>query len=156
LGVVLIGTLYPLIAQAMGVQLSIGPPFFDKAAVPVALALVVVTMAGPMLKWRRDDLRVLGRRLAVPGAVAAVAPAGVPIAAPGIGVLPLLGLVFAAGLAIASVAPLWKRNLRRTPLHVWGMVVAHLGIAVSMAGMASDSAFTRERLIAARIGESVQ
>ena len=57
------------------------------------------------------------------------------------------------GSAAASVAPLWGRNLRRTPLFTYGMVVAHLGIAVSLAGMACDSAFTQETLVAARVGE---
>ncbi|WP_294337036.1 cytochrome c biogenesis protein CcsA, partial [uncultured Sphingomonas sp.] len=46
LGIVLIGTFYPLVAQGFGVQLSIGPPFFNKAAGPVALALVVAMAAG--------------------------------------------------------------------------------------------------------------
>src|SRR4029079_6783922 len=63
-------------------------------------------------------------------------------------------LVLAAGVAAASVAPLWKRNLRRTPLFTFGMVIAHLGIAVSLAGMATTSAFNQERLIALRVGES--
>src|SRR3546814_15547849 len=75
------------------------------------------------------------------------------VAVPGIGVLPLLGLGFAGGLAVASVAPLWGRTLGRTPLFTWGMVIAHLGIAVSLAGMASDAAFTKEPLVAARVGE---
>jgi cytochrome c-type biogenesis protein CcmF len=52
------------------------------------------------------------------------------------------------------LAPLWGRDLRRTPLFTWGMVVAHLGIAVSLAGMACDAAFTKETLVAARIGET--
>jgi cytochrome c-type biogenesis protein CcmF len=69
--------------------------------------------------------------------------------------LPMLGLVLAIGVGAASMAPLWKRNLRRTPLFTWGMVIAHLGIAVSLAGMASDSAFSQERLVAARPGETV-
>src|SRR3546814_14893913 len=75
------------------------------------------------------------------------------VAVPGIGVLPLLGLGFAGGLAVASVAPLWGRTLGRTPLFTWGMVIAHLGIAVSLAGMASAAAFTKETLGAARVGE---
>ncbi|KHA63035.1 cytochrome c-type biogenesis CcmF C-terminal domain-containing protein, partial [Sphingomonas sp. Ant20] len=72
------------------------------------------------------------------------------------GVLPWAGLSLAAGLAVASVAPLWKRNLRRTPMFTYGMVLAHLGIAVSLAGMASDSAFTRETLVAVRAGQSAR
>ena len=53
-----------------------------------------------------------------------------------IGVLPLLGLVAAALVGVASVAPLWKRKLNRTPLFTWGMVLAHFGIAVALFGVA--------------------
>jgi cytochrome c-type biogenesis protein CcmF len=73
-----------------------------------------------------------------------------------IGALPLLGLMIAPAVAVASVAPLWKRDLRRTPLFTWGMVIAHLGCAVSLVGMASDSAFTQETLAAVRPGETVR
>jgi cytochrome c-type biogenesis protein CcmF len=153
LGVVLIGTLYPIVAASFGVQLSVGPPFFNKAAGPVALLLVAVMAVGPLLRWRRDRPRAALRRVAMPVAVTAVALAILLMLAPGIGLLSLLGLMLAAGVAVASIAPLWGRDLGRTPLFTWGMVVAHLGIAVSLAGMASDSAFTRETLVAARIGE---
>jgi cytochrome c-type biogenesis protein CcmF len=80
----------------------------------------------------------------------------VMLLAPGMRVLPFLGLVLAGAAGAASVAPLWKRNLRRTPLFIWGMVIAHLGIAVSLAGMASESAFTKERLVASYLGETQQ
>ena len=156
LGIVLIGTLYPIVAAAFGVQLSVGPPFFDKAAGPVALALVAAMAVGPLLRWRRDRLRTALRRVAVPASGAALTLIAVWLVAPGIAILPLLGLTFAAGLALASIAPLWGRNLRRTPLFTYGMVVAHLGIATSLAGIASDSAFTKERLVASRVGETHQ
>ncbi|HKY82320.1 MAG TPA: cytochrome c-type biogenesis CcmF C-terminal domain-containing protein, partial [Sphingobium sp.] len=80
----------------------------------------------------------------------------VALLAPPIRILPMLGLILAVGVAAASVAPLWKRNLRRTPLFTWGMVIAHLGCAVSLAGMACDSAFTVEKLAAVRPGDVVQ
>jgi len=69
--------------------------------------------------------------------------------------LSFVGLSLAVGLAVASLAPLWGRNWRRTPMVTYGMVVAHLGIAVSLAGMACDSAFTSETLVAARVGQPI-
>jgi cytochrome c-type biogenesis protein CcmF len=56
----------------------------------------------------------------------------------------------------ASIMPLRGRSLRRLPLPVWGMVLGHLGVAVALFGMAADSAFTTEKLIAARVGETAQ
>jgi cytochrome c-type biogenesis protein CcmF len=154
LALILIGTLYPIVAASFGVQLSVGPPFFNRAAGPIALVLVAAMAIGPLLRWRRDTLRAaLGRGAIIGAALAAVALGAVFILAPGIGVLPLLGLALAAGVGVASVAPLWGRSLARTPLFTWGMVVAHVGIAVSLAGMACDSAFTKETLVATRIGQ---
>ncbi|MBX3595232.1 heme lyase CcmF/NrfE family subunit [Sphingomonas sp.] len=153
LGIVLIGTLYPIVAQAMGQQLSVGAPFFNKTAGPIALALVAAVAAGPLLNWRRDDANALLGKLTVPIAVCVLAAAATFVLAPAIGWMELIGLALAAGLAVASVAPLWRRKLRRTPLFTWGMVAAHLGVAVSLAGMAADSAFTQERLVAARYGQ---
>ncbi|MEA3060732.1 MAG: cytochrome c-type biosis protein CcmF [Sphingomonadales bacterium] len=155
LGLVLIVTLYPLVTEAMGVKVSVGPPYFNSAAGPIGLALVIVMAVGPLLRWRRDRLKEAARRLAIPAAVGLLAVAAVVLLAPGIGLLPLFGLVLAFGVGAASLAPLWKRNLRRTPLFVWGMVVAHLGIAVSLAGMAAESAFTSEKLVAARVGDTL-
>jgi len=156
LGIVLVGTLYPLILEAAtGTKLSVGPPYFDAAAGPLALILVAVMAAGPLLRWRRDNLAPLAKRLAPAAGLALIVLIAVKFVAPSIHILSLLGLALAAGLALASVAPLWQRNLRRTPLFVWGMVLAHLGVAVSLAGMACDSSFTVEKLVAARVGETV-
>ncbi|MDV3457120.1 heme lyase CcmF/NrfE family subunit [Sphingomonas sp. HF-S4] len=154
LGVVFIGTLYPLAAQAAGVQLSIGAPFFNKALVPVALALVVATAAGPLLRWRRDNWNALAKRALVPTAAAGVSFALLFALARGAHFASVVAIALSVGLAVASVAPVARRNLRRTPLHVWGMVIAHLGVAVSIAGMASDSAFKVERLAAIQVGQN--
>jgi cytochrome c-type biogenesis protein CcmF len=157
LGIVLVGTIYPLLVEAVGGEkLSVGPPYFNVTAGPLALLLVAIMAAGPLLKWRRDRWGDFFRRIRMPAVLAVVALAAIPLLAPGIGILPLLGLVLALGAGAASVAPLWKRNLARTPLFTWGMVIAHLGIAVSLAGMAAESFFTRETLIAARLGETVR
>ena len=153
LGIVLIGTLYPIVASAFGVQLSVGPPFFNRTAGPIALGLALLMVVGPLLRWRRDRVRAVLGRARIPVAVLALVLIAALLLVPGIDVLPMLGLVIAAGVAVGSVAPLWGRDLRRTPLFTYGMVVAHLGIATSLAGMAADSAFTKETLVSAKIGE---
>ena len=155
LGTVFVGTLYPLGVEVLtGEKLSVGPPYFNSAAGPLALILVAVMAAGPLIRWRPDDARAVLKRVALPVTLSALALLALLLLFPTIGILPLLGLVLAAGAAAASLAPLWGRNLRRTPLSTWGMVVAHFGIAVSLAGMASESAFTKEALVALRPGES--
>ena len=154
LGLVLIGTLYPLVTEALGEKISIGPPYFNLVTGPIALVLVIAMAAGPLLRWRSDRAGALLRRLALPVLLTALVLLACVLLAPRIRILPLLGLVLATGVGAASLAPLWGRNLRRTPLHIWGMAIAHLGIAVSLAGMASESAFTQERLIALRPGQS--
>ena len=71
-------------------------------------------------------------------------------------ILPLLGLALGLGLLVASILPLRGRKLRTVKLPLWGMVIAHLGVAVALLGMAAESAFTKERLVAVRIGDKVE
>ncbi|BAK66289.1 cytochrome c-type biogenesis protein CcmF [Sphingobium sp. SYK-6] len=154
LGLVLVGTLYPLLTEMMGVRVSVGPPYFNAVIGPVALLLMALLVVGPLLRWRRDDAgAVLRRALPAVGLGVLALIAAVALPSPPIGWLPTLGLGLAAAVALASLAPLWKRNLLRTPLFTYGMVIAHLGCAVSLAGMASESAFSVERLAAAKPGD---
>ena len=156
LGVVLVGTLYPLIAEALsGEKLSVGPPYFNSVASPLALGLAALMMIAPQLRWRHDATPILPRL--TPGVLVAIAVlAGSLLLWPGIGWLQRLGLAIGAGLLPASIQPLFGRTLRRTPLAVWGMVFAHLGVAVAILGMASDAAFTKERLAAASPREKIE
>ncbi|GAO38670.1 cytochrome c biogenesis protein CcmF [Sphingomonas changbaiensis NBRC 104936] len=157
LGIVFVGTLYPLFVEAVsGEKLSVGPPYFNSAAGPLALLLVVIMAAGPLMRWRRDQLKTVLNRMALPILGTAIVLLLVVLVAPPMGVLPTLGLILAIGVGAASLAPLWGRNLKRTPLFTYGMVIAHLGIAVSLAGMACESAFTKETLVAAKVGETKQ
>ena len=155
LGIVFVGTLYPLIAEALsGEKLSVGPPYFDSVAGPLALVLAALMIIAPQLRWRRDAAPILPRL--APGVLVAVGTLAASfILSPSMGALPRLGLAIGAGLLPASLQPLFGRSLRRTPLAVWGMALAHFGVAIALLGMASDSAFTKERLVAARPGDRV-
>jgi cytochrome c-type biogenesis protein CcmF len=116
--------------------------------------MLVVLAVGPLLRWRRDSFE----RVQKP--VVAIVVAGLAVLAgvyfiAGVALLPLLGMALAAAVAVGSVMPLAGRSLRRLPLAVWGMVVAHFGVAVALFGMAADTAFQQERLVAAQVGETI-
>ena len=98
-------------------------------------------LVGPLLRWRKDNLRRI--KLVLIG-LTLVATLVLEFALSAVSILPLLGLTFAVGLGIASFLPLRGRNIRRLPIAVWGMVIAHFGIAVALFGMASESAFSKE------------
>jgi cytochrome c-type biogenesis protein CcmF len=155
LGIVLFGTLYPLVAEAMGAKVSVGPPYFNPMGALFVVPMLLVMAVGPLLRWRRDTLSRVRGSLIVPVGVVVLAAIAI-IAGGWPGLLPFIGLALAGGLALASLLPLKGRSLRRTPLAIWGMVIAHLGIAVSLFGMASESAFSVEKLVAARVGESTR
>jgi cytochrome c-type biogenesis protein CcmF len=155
LGIVLFGTLYPLVAEAMGAKVSVGPPYFNPMGALFVVPMLLVMAVGPLLRWRRDSLSRVRGNLVIPVGVVILAAIGI-IASGWPGVLPFLGLALAGGLAVASLMPLKGRSLLRTPLATWGMVVAHLGIAVALFGMASESAFSVEKLVAARVGDSTR
>lgn len=154
LGVVLLGTLYPLMAEATGTRVSVGPPYFNPVSALFFVPLVLALCVGPLLRWRRDRLSRVSRPVALSAAVLAVTLVLAAVLG-GHSILATLGLALAAALAVASFQPLLGRNLRRLPLPVWGMVVAHFGVAVALFGMASEAAFTRERLAALSPGEKV-
>jgi cytochrome c-type biogenesis protein CcmF len=155
LGIVLFGTLYPLLAEAMGERVSVGPPYFNPVSAIFAVPMLAVLAIGPLLRWRRDRFARVRKTLAAP-AIALVCAAAAVVGWGGAQVLPFIGLVLAAALAVASLLPLRERNLRRTPLAIWGMVLAHLGVAVSLFGMASERAFSVEKLVAVRVGETAR
>ena len=151
LAIVLLGTLYPLLTEAFDVRVSVGPPYFNPVGAIFAIPMLVVMGVGPLLRWRQDRLDRIGKEVALFGALVLAALILASVLAD-IGILPLLGLALGLGLAVASLLPLRRRKLSRTPLAIWGMVVAHFGIAVALLGMSSESAFTQERLAALEEG----
>ena len=155
LGIVFLGTLYPLFVEAInGEKLSVGAPYFNSVAGPLALVLAVLVGVGPLLSWRRDT-RPVFKKLIIPALLGVTALVITLIVAPGMGILSRLGLAVAAYLASASILPLIGRNPLRTPLATWGMVFAHFGVAVALTGMAMNGAFSSERLAVIKTGETL-
>jgi cytochrome c-type biogenesis protein CcmF len=155
LGIVFLGTLYPLFVEALnGEKLSVGAPYFNAVAGPLALLLAVLVGIGPLLSWRHERRRVF-KQLVIPALLGATALVITIVLAPNIGILPRLAFTAAAFLVAAAILPLINRNPLRAPLATWGMVVAHFGIAVALTGMAANAAFSTERLAIAKPGDTL-
>lgn len=156
---VLVGTLFPLFAEAWnGTRLSVGEPYFNTTAVPIALALLFLMGIGPALPWRKASGAVLRRRLLAP-AGAALALALVLLAA-GVDKPKALAGVVLGSFVAAQV--LWdlgrlarRRSLRSNRRRVGGQVV-HLGVALIAVGIAVSSSYQVERQATLRRGESLQ
>jgi cytochrome c-type biogenesis protein CcmF len=156
---VFLGTLYPLFLDAVGgPKVSVGFPFFDRTFAPLMVPVLLAVAVGPLLAWKRGDLLGALQRLWIAFAAALlVVLIGLYLAGfkP---ILALLGLALAAWVAMGSIsewaervklfrAPLaetWRRACN-LPRAAYGMSLAHLGLAVSVAGIAA-SAFQIERI----------
>jgi cytochrome c-type biogenesis protein CcmF len=152
LAVVLLGTLYPLVTEAFGVRVSVGPPYFNPVGAIFLLPMLAVLTIGPLLRWRHDHFERVRAEVVLAGVIGLAALVAVALIG-GVGLLPMLGFGLAAAVAVGSVLPLKGRSLKRLPIQTSGMVIAHFGVAVALFGMAADTAFTSERLVAARVGE---
>ncbi len=156
---VFLGTLYPLFSDAVGgPKLSVGFPFFNRTFVPLMVPVLIAVAVGPQLAWKRGDLAAALQRLwlALAGTVVVVL---VGLYATGGGpVLAVLGLGLAAWALLAAAmewtdrirllrapaAESWRRALS-LPRAAHGMTLAHMGLAITVAGIAA-SAWQQERI----------
>ncbi|MCG2841352.1 heme lyase CcmF/NrfE family subunit [Sandaracinobacter sp. RS1-74] len=154
LGVVFLGTLYPMALEAAtGTQISVGPPYFNRTTLPLLLAMTALMAVGPFLGWKRSGTGHLAARLLPAGAAAAVfvLVAAWPFGVRGVGWL--LGFGAAAWLGAASLSMLLRKGVT---LAIAGMALAHLGVAISILGATASGALQREALVALRVGDAVE
>ena len=163
--VVLLGTLFPLLYQALrGQQVTVGAPYFNTVAVPVGLTLLFLMAVAPALSWRKVDAGVLWHRLAVPAWVGALTVLVCALA--GIrGVAPLLAFglgAFAGASAVRSLV-LSVRASRQRGSGWWrglvgranGGMVVHLGVVVLAIGLAAAGSFAQRAELGLRPGHVV-
>jgi cytochrome c-type biogenesis protein CcmF len=170
--VVFWGTFFPLISEAVtGNQASVGPPWFDRYIVPLALILVLLSGVGPVIAWRRATPSNLRRNLGRP-ALAALVLAGALLAAGIRGSVTALLMFTLAGFVVACVAQeLWRgvrarRAMAREPVPValvslvrrnrrrYGGYLVHAGVAVLFVGVAASSSFHAVRDVRLSPGQS--
>ena len=162
---VFLGTLYPLALEAAtGAKISVGPPYYALTFVPLALPLLALVPVGQALAWKRGDLLAVGRRLFAAVAFAAAVALGLvawtsggPVLAPvGIGIGAFLILGSAADVVArlgASGQPIRVRlaRARGLPRSVWGSSLAHMGLGLTVIGIAAQ-AWSAETIATARPG----
>jgi cytochrome c-type biogenesis protein CcmF len=168
-GEVLVGTLYPLFVDALGLgKISVGPAYFNIVIVPLAIPLIVLMGVGPLLSWKRGDIKGALSRLKFAGVAALVAVVATVIIA---GAAPkslwaALGLGLAAWLLFGSLTELAGRvrlfqapfaeTLRRAanlPRSAYGQTISHAGLALLLVGVTGSLAWQAEKLQTMRPGD---
>ena len=149
--VVLLGTVFPLIVEAMQQrQIVVGEPFFDRLTIPIGLTMLFIMAVAPVLPWRRDGRELLSQRLLVP-ALMGVASLVFSVAVGATGLAPLLAFGlggFAAGSALRHlVRAVRVQRLRGFVGRANGGMVVHLGVILICVALAASNSFTRSQEI---------
>jgi len=161
---VLGGTLFPLAAEYFGREVSVGAPYFNQMFTVLVPVLVLFLGIGLFSQWRDTRTqRLLGR---VPLLLLASLPVAlaVPWLMGGIGFGPVLGLFLVSWVVFATALDVWEKCGSRGLVAGWlgtsrsfkGMVFGHLGLAAVIAGATLVSAYTLEKDVRLRPGESQQ
>jgi len=168
-GTVLFGTLYPLFMEAVaGEKISVGPPFFNAAFIPMMLPLVAVMGIGPFLSWKRADLKGIFQRLRFVAVLAVLSGLAVWYLTEGGPVLAYLSVAIAVWLLLATLRE-WMtrirlfdvpfadamRRARNLPRASHDMTLAHAGLAVAMLGFIGSSAWKSEEIAFVQPGTEI-
>lgn len=164
---ILLGTLYPLLVDALGVgKISVGPPYFNLMFIPLAIPLALLVGVGAMSRWRSDDVGQLMGRLRWAMVISVVAGLLTPLLAEGdYQWQAALGMVVAFWVIASTARGVQERvrgragkwsTWRNIPRGYYGMVIAHLGIAVFAIGVTLTSVYSVERDVRLAQGESYQ
>jgi cytochrome c-type biogenesis protein CcmF len=162
---VLLGTLYPLIIDALGSgKISVGPPYFNAVFVPLMIPLAFMIGVGPLTRWKADQVGRLQQVIRV----ALAASIGVGILLPWLlfgswEPMVMAGAALAVWIAVTAAldlrnrvrhAPSFWRGMRRQSRSFYGMVLAHLGVAVTIVGITFSSYYSQEHDVRLAPGET--
>jgi len=161
---VLLGTLFPLIMDALGQgKYSVGPPYFNAVFVPLMALLVPFMGIGPISRWKQDDPARWRHELMAPALVVLVLAVLLPFVTLGFNVWVALAVLFAGWLVVGLLRDLRERTRsaagfaakwrRLTPSYI-GMWTAHVGFAAMLVGVTVVSQHSIERDIRMEPGES--
>jgi len=152
---VMLGTLYPLLLDALGVgKISVGPPYFEAVFVPLMAPALFLMGVGPLARWKRTSLPELAVLLRWALGVSLALGLALPFAFGRWSALVGCGLALAAWVASTAFLA-WRKRPTRSRAHL-GMVVAHLGVAVFVVGVTLVKGYEAERDLKMKPGDSVE
>ena len=169
---VLLGTLYPLILDALGLdKISVGPPYFDTVFVPLMAPALFLMGIGPMARWRQANLPEIAVRLKWAAAVSVVCAIAVPFAQGRFSAWVALGILLAVWIIATSAVNLWTRinpslgsqpvsgqirtRFSTLPRGYLGMLVAHVGVAAFIIGVTLVKGYEVEKDVRMDVGDTV-
>jgi cytochrome c-type biogenesis protein CcmF len=157
--VVLLGTVFPLIVEALqNRQIVVGEPFFDQLTIPIGLTMLFIMAVAPVLPWRRDGRDTLSQRLLTP-AMLGVACLAVALLVGAGGIEPLFAFLlggFAAGSALRHLYRAVRvQRLRGFVGRANGGMVVHIGVILICVALAASNSFTRSQEIDLVVGREV-
>ena len=152
---ILLGTLYPLVIDALGLgKISVGPPYFNAVFIPLTAPLAVAVGLGMLLRWKKDSFNALAVRVRWLALACLAGGLLLPLLMPfyswaavlgltlALWTVATCGLMFADRLGVQGFS--WQR-LASIPSGFYGMTIAHLGIAVFVVGITLTSVYSVEK-----------
>jgi cytochrome c-type biogenesis protein CcmF len=156
-GSVLLGTLYPLIVDALNMgKISVGPPYFNTIFVPLMAPALFLMAAAPLARWKHAEIKQMTRGLWIAGILAVIAAVAIPWMMGGWTVLTGIGTLLSVWVGTSMVVQIAKRlKTGMPPLSFWGMQLGHLGIAVFVMGVTLVGGYQDERDVRMEPGDTV-
>jgi len=166
---VLLGTLYPLLIDALGLgKISVGPPYFDAVFVPVMLPILFLMGVAPFARWKEASIPEILRTTRWAMAAAAVVAIALPLIYGEWKTMTAVGILLAAWIVLTASLNYLQRaqatrgersliaSLFAQPASFAGMHLAHIGVAVFVVGVTMVSSFEEEKDIKMAPGEIVE
>ncbi|MDO9371314.1 MAG: heme lyase CcmF/NrfE family subunit [Gammaproteobacteria bacterium] len=167
-GSVLLGTLYPLIVDALGLgKISVGPPYFNAVFIPLMTPLIFLMGIGPAARWKQASVPDLWVRLRWALLISVVTALLLPVLLGTWSVMISLGFFMALWIILSSLRNLWDvagrnglrglaQGLVNIPRGYYGMFFAHLGVAVFALGVCISGGYSQEKEQRMERGESIE
>lgn len=154
---VLLGTLYPLIIDALKLgKISVGPPYFNAVFVPIMVPALFLMAAVPLAHWKSANVKDIALRMWIPGALALLAGGLVPTLMGGWTMLTGMGVALAVWIAASGIIQVARRLPSGIPpASYWGMHFGHFGVAVFVFGVSMVGGFQEEQDVRMEPGDTV-